>query len=116
MFQLHLPHQLVLQLFKKDGKMKEATSAGISGLHFGHLKTCTMNKFTSQFEASLSHIPFTSGYVPNNWKYGVDVMIQKKRKSTLLPNYAQSRLLKRILISMTNTLEKLPWNMLKIII
>jgi hypothetical protein len=97
-------------------KMKEATSAGISGLHFGHLKTCAMNQFSSQFEASLSHIPFTSGYVPNDWKYGVDVMIQKKRKSTLLANYAQSHLLKRILTSTTNTLGKPLWNMLKKII
>ena len=30
-------------------KMKECTSAGISGLHFGHLKTCSQSPFLSYF-------------------------------------------------------------------
>ena len=59
-------------------KMKEQTSSGISGLHFGHLKACTFSTMLSNFEATLSHIPFTTGYVPNGWKKGVCCMIKKK--------------------------------------
>jgi hypothetical protein len=70
----------------QDGwkKMKEYTSAGISGLHFGHMKTCAMNEFTSQFESSLSHLPYLTGYSPNEWNFGVNVMIQKKERVNLV--------------------------------
>jgi hypothetical protein len=65
-------------------KMKETTSAGISGLHFGHLKSCSHDKFLSNFEASLASIPLASGYSPQSWQYGVNVMIQKKAKVDLI--------------------------------
>ena len=48
--------------------MKERTSAGISGLHFVHLKACSQSPFLSHFEASLSHIPYTTGYAPEDWE------------------------------------------------
>lgn len=76
--------------FSKDNfqsgwkKMREHTSAGISGLHFGHLKACAMNDFISQFESSLSHLPFHTGYAPIDWQYGVNVMIQKKDRINLV--------------------------------
>ena len=59
-------------------KMKEPTSSGKSGLHFGHLKACTFSPLLSNFEATLAHIPYTTGYVPNAWKQGVCCMIKKK--------------------------------------
>jgi hypothetical protein len=65
-------------------KMKESTSSGISGLHFGHMKACAMRDFTSNFESSLSHIPYNTGYAPLAWSYGIDVMIQKKERLNLV--------------------------------
>lgn len=62
-------------------KMKEQTSAGISGLHFGHLKTVTYSKYLTQIESSISHIPFRTGMSPTLWQTGIDVMIHKKAKS-----------------------------------
>ena len=62
-------------------KMQERTSAGISGLHFGHLKTVTYSKYLTQIESSLSHIPFRSGMSPVKWRTGLDVMIHKKAMS-----------------------------------
>jgi hypothetical protein len=61
-------------------KMKKYTSSGISGIHFGHLKSCAMREFTAQFESSLSHIPYLTGYSPQDWNFRVNVMIQKKTK------------------------------------
>ena len=58
--------------------MKENTSAGISGLHFGHMKTCAMDKTLCDFEAALCHIPFTTSYSPDKWRTNVSVMIKKK--------------------------------------
>ena len=60
--------------------MKENTSAGISGLHFGHMKTCAMDKTLTDFEAALCHIPFTTSYSPDKWRTNVSVMIKKKER------------------------------------
>jgi hypothetical protein len=77
--------QISASMFQ-DGwrQMNEYTSAGISGLHFGHLKVCSLNTFTSNFESSVSHIPYNTGYSPTGWLKGVDVMIQKKEKVNLV--------------------------------
>lgn len=65
--------------FKEGWKvMKEQTSAGISGLHFGHLKACATDNLLAEFEASLANVSYATGYVPVRWKKGVSVMIQKK--------------------------------------
>ena len=50
------------------GKMKEPTSAGISGVHFGHMKACAQSSFISDFEATMAHIPYTTGISPDLWK------------------------------------------------
>jgi hypothetical protein len=70
----------------RDGwrKMKEQTSAGISGLHFGHLKSCASDNFLSEYESCVSHIPFATGYSPLLWQYGVNVMIRKKAQVDLV--------------------------------
>jgi hypothetical protein len=64
----------------KEGwrKMKETTSAGKSGMHFGHMKACTQSDQVADFEATMTHIPYVTGYSPLRWKSGVDVMILKK--------------------------------------
>ncbi len=59
-------------------KMKEKTSAGISGMHFGHMKACATNELLTEFESSMSNIPFATGHIPPKWKVGVSVMIHKK--------------------------------------
>ena len=75
-------HTITSQNFK-DGwkKMKEKTTSGISGLHFGHMKTCAKDLFIVQVESAISHIPFHTGYTPRAWRKGVNVMIHKKNKS-----------------------------------
>lgn len=63
---------LTVETFRQGwGKMKERTSAGISGLHFGQMKTCALNTFLANFESSLAHIPFNTGYSPRLWRVGV---------------------------------------------
>lgn len=80
------PEAKVLSDDFKNGwnKMKEQTSAGISGLHFGHLRACAKNSFLCQVESCISHIPYKSGYSPPLWNKGVDVMLLKKGKAELV--------------------------------
>ena len=58
--------------------MNEFTSSGISGMHFGHMKACAISTFLTEFESSISHIPFANRYSPSQWQQGVIVTIQKK--------------------------------------
>ena len=80
------PEAHISQKTYKEGwkKMKEATSAGISGLHFGHMKATTFDEGLIEFESAISSIPFTTGYSPPKWQYGVMVMLQKKAKVDLV--------------------------------
>jgi hypothetical protein len=87
-------------------KMKEQTSAGISGLHFGHLKTCTYNKSLSDFEASLASLPFTTGFSPTKWQYGITVMIHKKNNDDLITGLRTLVLTEADLISIINYWER----------
>ena len=59
-------------------KKKERISAGKSGWTFSHSKTCIMNKSVADFEATMAHIPYVTGYAPKEWKIGVNIMIYKK--------------------------------------
>ena len=65
------------QVWKKS---KERTSAGISGIHFGHMKACAEDDTLAAFEATMCHIPYTTGYSPSGWKKSVSVMLLKKGK------------------------------------
>ena len=65
-------------------KMNEFTSSGISGMHFGHMKACASSPFLTEFESSISQIPFATGYSPQQWQQGVIVMIQKKAQVDLV--------------------------------
>ena len=62
--------------------MKESTSSGKSGRHFGHMKACSEDKLLSDFESSISHIPYSTRYSPVSWQEGAIVMI-KNLKSQL---------------------------------
>jgi hypothetical protein len=72
-------------MFQEGWKqMKEQTSAGISGIHFGRFKSCALDTFLTEFESSVSHIPFATGYSPTQWQVGVNVMIRKKAQVDLV--------------------------------
>ena len=67
----------------QDGwkNMKERTSAGISGITFGHMKACAEDTELSNFEATVNHIPYSTGFVLEAWKRGVCCMLPKKANS-----------------------------------
>ena len=58
-------------------KMSEKTSSGLSGMHFGHHKACTTNDSLAQFEATMSFIPYSSGYSPKRYQKSVNAMLKK---------------------------------------
>ena len=60
--------------------MKEVTSSGSSVVHFGHMKACSLSLPLSNFEATVSHVPYCTGYSPEEWKESVNTMIEKKGK------------------------------------
>jgi len=47
-------------------KMKEKTSAGISGIHFGYMKAYTGRVSLANFKATIRHIPYNIGYSLTN--------------------------------------------------
>ena len=48
-------------------KEKERISAGISGIHFGQMKACAQSQELADFEATMNHIPYATGYSPHQW-------------------------------------------------
>ena len=63
--------------------MKEKpTSASKTGLHFGHLKASALHPQLADFESSISHLPFYTGYAPSPCKEGTIVMIKSVLGST----------------------------------
>ena len=70
-----LPTEKYIQGWKNK---KEFISAGKSGWTFSHSKTCALNQNSADFEATMAHIPYITGYTPLEWQVGVDIMIYKK--------------------------------------
>ena len=71
-------------------KMNETTSAaGLTGLHFGHLKACSTDEFLTNFESSLSQIAYSSGSVPSTWTNSVVCLIKKNHKLSTSVGYGQ---------------------------
>ena len=70
-----LPTEAYTQGWKRK---KEFTSAGKSEWTFSHSKTCALDQNASDFEATMAHIPYITGYTPLEWQVGVDIMIYKK--------------------------------------
>ena len=60
--------------------MKERTSTGISGMHFGHLKVYSLDQNLVEFEALIAYILHTIGYSLLEWKKVINTIIQKKAK------------------------------------
>jgi len=55
--------------------------AGILGIHFGYLKAIARSKPLSNFEATICHISYKTGYSLSDWKVAINIMIEKKEKS-----------------------------------
>ena len=94
--------------------MKEkTTSASKTGLHFGHLKACAQNSLLTEFESSIAHIPYVSGYTPQQWKEGTIVMIKKREGLNNIKTYAPLFSQSQISILTTRFLDADQSNMLK---
>jgi hypothetical protein len=59
-------------------KATERTSSGPSNLHFGHHKAGAQNDILAQFETTMLNVVYLSGYSPNRWRKGLNIMIEKK--------------------------------------
>ena len=66
--------------------MKEVIALEISGIHFSHMKVCAQLEALSNFKATNCQIPYTTGYLPKDWRIVVNTMIEKKGKSNMVSN------------------------------
>ena len=73
-------------------KMDKYTASGPSGLHFGHFQANAMDPGLAAVDAALARIPVLSGYVPQRWMQGLNVMLEKK------PGVSQVTKLRTILL------------------
>ena len=59
-------------------KMREQTTSGLSGIHFGHHKACSQHSMLSHFESKMCAIPYQTGYAPLRYKRSLNAMLLKK--------------------------------------
>jgi hypothetical protein len=59
-------------------KVKENTSSGLSGLHYGLWKANTKITELATLDAMMREIPYKTGYVMERWKKGIDVELCKE--------------------------------------
>ena len=48
------------------------------------MKACAADPELADFEATMCHIPYSTGYSPEEWQCSVSVMIEKKGKGNLV--------------------------------
>jgi hypothetical protein len=60
-------------------KVRERTSAGISGLTIPQLKAHLFDEHIVQVDAIFARIPYRWGFSPSQWRKGIDVMLEKKK-------------------------------------
>jgi len=58
-------------------KAQEATSSSLSGIHFGHYMAGTFNPEILIFNATMANIPLKTGYSPDRWQEGLNIMLKK---------------------------------------
>ena len=58
--------------------MKERTTTGSAFLHFGHFKAGVRDPVIADFEATMAHIPYATGYSPQRWQHVVDFELLKR--------------------------------------
>ncbi|MCA1800735.1 MAG: hypothetical protein LC650_05530, partial [Actinobacteria bacterium] len=59
-------------------RIKERTSSGMSGLHFGMFKANATNPILAEIDASIRNVAYTTGHAYNRWKRGLDVQLLKR--------------------------------------
>jgi hypothetical protein len=60
-------------------RVREKTSAGISGLTIPQMKAHTTDDLTLQIDTICARIPYQWGFSPSRWCRGIDVMLEKKK-------------------------------------
>jgi hypothetical protein len=58
-------------------RARERTSAGPSGLHFGHFMALARSEH-GEIEAMMAQMPYEFGFAPQRWTWGTEVMILKQ--------------------------------------
>ena len=59
-------------------RMGEQKGSEPHGLHNGHFKAGATSPILSQCDATIRNIPFTTGFVPDQWKHLMNFAIEKK--------------------------------------
>ena len=60
-------------------KAKENTASGPSGLTFAHFIANAHDGEVSEFDFLMSKIPYTTGLMPERWKHGTNVWLEKMK-------------------------------------
>ena len=83
---INSPKALIpINTFQEGWKqMWEKTTAEVSDIYFGYMKAYTQSGILSDFEATMSHIPFSIGYSLAEWKNSINTMIAKKGKGNIV--------------------------------
>jgi len=50
----------------------------MSQVHFGHYMAGTFNPNIAAMNATMAEMPITTGYTPERWKKGCNIMLQKQ--------------------------------------
>ena len=59
-------------------KAKERTACGSTVLNFSHFKAGILRPKIAEFEATMSHIPYSTGYSPRRYRQAIDAELLKK--------------------------------------
>eukprot|EP00978_Attheya_sp_CCMP212_P031785 scaffold121357_cov60-Attheya_sp.AAC.5 len=63
-------------------RSKERTAPGLSGLTTVHWKAARKNPYLAMLDTSWANYPYVTGYSPERWRNGVDILIPKKAFET----------------------------------
>ena len=58
---------------------EKVSSAARMGTHMGHWKAGYKNSYIAEGHTAMANIPYLSGYSPQRWQYGINVMIEKRK-------------------------------------
>jgi len=59
-------------------RVQECTSLSMSQVHFGHYMAGTFNPNIAVMNVKMTEMPITTGYAPECWKKGRNIMLQKQ--------------------------------------
>jgi hypothetical protein len=60
-------------------KVRERTSAGISGLTIPQMKAHLQNEYNTLTDTIFARLPYHHGFSPARWRKGINVMLEKKK-------------------------------------